>query len=623
MSYSGFGNMNAVTVKKNILSIDTFKGVDITSSSSNVNPSRSPEAPNMIRDVPGKVRKRMGYHLLKKYDDCINGVYFLGDKKIVHSGTKLYEGNNEIYSEMNNSRSMAWRMGEKLYIVDGKKYLVYDGTEVKSVSEKAYIPTVVINCSPDGTGTVNEPYNLMGRGFTQRYYADGTSAVYQLAAKDLDSDKVSVEILQSDGTWLKKEEGNGFSVNRTTGKVTFTSAPAVSPKQYSDNIKITAYKTFEGYAEKINKCTISCLYGVKGTSDRIFLSGNPEFPNQDWFSELNDPTFIGDNYYNVIGQKDSAITGYSIINSYLATHKMDSKDGRNIIVRYGEAGEKMDGVAFATAKFNIVNTIQGEGANAPYTFAYLNEPLFVTPMGVYAITAADITAEKYSQNRSFYINGEITEEDLKNAFAVAWRDFYVLATDKRIYLLDGQQKIYEKNAPYSTFQYECYYWEIPHVNVMWKENDILCLGFKDGRTVKFYTDKESPASYNDEGKAIKAKWDIPDLNGSNFYKNKTFRYVSVRLAAAIATGVKIYAQSRGLWSLVADAKARARYFDFSYIDFGKINFSSDTTPRTVGNKIKVKKVDKARFSLRNEELNEPFGIYNVAFEYTESGNFKG
>ena len=67
MSYSGFGNMNAVTVKKNILSIDTFKGVDITSSSSNVNPSRSPEAPNMIRDVPGKVRKRMGYHLLKKY----------------------------------------------------------------------------------------------------------------------------------------------------------------------------------------------------------------------------------------------------------------------------------------------------------------------------------------------------------------------------------------------------------------------------------------------------------------------------------------------------------------------------------------------------------------------------
>lgn len=67
-----------------------------------------------------------------------------------------------------------------------------------------------------------------------------------------------------------------------------------------------------------------------------------------------------------------------------------------------------------------------------------------------------------------------------------------------------------------------------------------------------------------------------------------------------------------------DSGAKAMYFDFTYINWGKINFSTDSTPRTLGHKIKVKKVDKARFSLRNEALNEPFGLYMVAFEFTET-----
>jgi len=65
------------------------------------------------------------------------------------------------------------------------------------------------------------------------------------------------------------------------------------------------------------------------------------------------------------------------------------------------------------------------------------------------------------------------------------------------------------------------------------------------------------------------------------------------------------------------------YFDFTHINWEKINFSTDNTPRTFGQKIKVKKVDKARFSLRNGALNEPFGLYMVAFEFTENGYYRG
>ena len=40
--------------------IEEFRGVDLNSSPTVVSKYRSPEAPNMMRDIPGKVRKRQG-----------------------------------------------------------------------------------------------------------------------------------------------------------------------------------------------------------------------------------------------------------------------------------------------------------------------------------------------------------------------------------------------------------------------------------------------------------------------------------------------------------------------------------------------------------------------------------
>lgn len=48
-------------VPRSSLVIDEFFGVDYTSEPGNVDVGKSPNAPNMIRDTPGKVRKCMGY----------------------------------------------------------------------------------------------------------------------------------------------------------------------------------------------------------------------------------------------------------------------------------------------------------------------------------------------------------------------------------------------------------------------------------------------------------------------------------------------------------------------------------------------------------------------------------
>lgn len=65
--------------KRDVMEIDNFLGVDLTNTGSNISENRSPNAPNMIRDVPGKVRKRMGYKSVVtwKSNTNINGIHYI------------------------------------------------------------------------------------------------------------------------------------------------------------------------------------------------------------------------------------------------------------------------------------------------------------------------------------------------------------------------------------------------------------------------------------------------------------------------------------------------------------------------------------------------------------------
>ena len=605
---------------RSITTIDEFLGVDFTNSPTNVDERKSPNAPNMIRDVPGKVRKCMGWHTIKQYAARINGMHFMrgDDTGIVHSGTNLYKGDDLLYEEANDGRSQAWQFGDSLYIVDGKTMLVYDGTDIKPVSEVAKVPILTIAKSPTGGGTPFEDLNLLQPSFTELFAGTETDKIYSMTFADLDSvDKV--EKLDSDGVWQTLSEGTDYTADLVAGKITFTTAPGKSPVTGEDNVRITVSRTVDGYADRINKCRFGTLFGVNGAADRIFLSGNPDFVNYDWHCGQNDPTYWPDTAYAVIGTEQSAIVGYSIVNDRLATHKDDRADGRNVVIRQGDLVD-------SEAVFPVVNTLQGQGALATYSFAYLvNEPLFLTKLGVYAITAQDITGEKYSQNRSFFVNGKLLqEENLQDAFAFVYKDLYWLAVNGVAYILDGLQPLQtDKSLPYSTRQYAAFYRTNLPARVMWERNGHFFFGSSDGRICQFYDDPSSQLSYNDDGQAIYCCWETPDFSGKLFYKNKTFRYLAVRLAAAIATSLKIYGRRRGIWIFIKEDDTKARYFNWQYLDWSRFSWSNDETPQVISTKVRIKKVDKARFRLENDALNEPFGINDLALEFVESGNFKG
>lgn len=197
----------------------------------------------------------------------------------------------------------------------GKQFLVYDGEKVEAVTQNAYIPTLTIAKRPSSGGTAYEPLNLLSAGFTELFAGTASDTAYHLSFGGLDAKTVEVKILNSAGEWVNKKEDVDFKVDRANGIVNFTTAPGVSPLTGEDNVKITAYRTVEGYAEKINKCTIGIQYGINGALDRLFLSGNPDFVNYDWYSQQFEPSYFPDTGYSIIGTSRSKLVGYSINHS--------------------------------------------------------------------------------------------------------------------------------------------------------------------------------------------------------------------------------------------------------------------------------------------------------------------
>ena len=88
MAYKAI-NMPAGTAPSlSVVRIEDFLGCDLTNQPTNVDAKRSPDARNMIRDVPGKVRKRMGYKTIYTLDGRINGHHRLNGKPpLIHAGT--------------------------------------------------------------------------------------------------------------------------------------------------------------------------------------------------------------------------------------------------------------------------------------------------------------------------------------------------------------------------------------------------------------------------------------------------------------------------------------------------------------------------------------------------------
>ena len=611
------------TQQKKIYLYDNFKGVDYAHAPANVAPCRSVNGLNMVRSEIGRVCKRTGY----RYDGHIwpapvNGIHYLqlGDENIclVHCGTDFYVDGTVVYSQAGNGPSRAVQMKDRLYILDGTSFLVFDGVAVHLVKENAHIPTTYINRSPEGGGKVWEQPNILTSMRREGFVADGENKVFVLSQPALGPGAVIAQVYSDDGTVTQYTEGGGISVDRQKGTVTFSSVPPLPKITTSDNVYIT-YEKAVSADNPLDKCTVITAFGPGGRPDTLFLSGNPDYPGREWFSASDNPRFFGHSNTDLAGSDNAPVVAYSTKGDKLFVHRRHNQGNMNILVRTCSGGDPNH------YSYPVVNNLQGPVAISSATHINMaGDSLFLTRAGVYAVVSSEATGDHYTQLRSFFINSSLLDgKNLHSATAVAYNDFYVMAVGRDIYLLDTMQKSFVEDKGYSGWQYECYHWQVAdEIRLLFVQDGRLCFVTENGRTARFYTDYTNPQCFNDDGRPISAIWQTGDFTAGQSARNKHIYRLWVVCATALRTGVGIKAQIKGIWQDVFSDMSSARFFQWSAIQWSKFTWSTDKTSKLLKGSVKIRNVDKIAFRLENSNLNEPFGIYELGFEYTTGGRFR-
>lgn len=603
---------------------NTFRGADFSSDPCNVHPTRSPFCTNMVADQGGMPEKRLGWRTVHKLgSERVNGLFSakFGDtvKYLAHVGTKMYTWTDETQpvlakSGLNDGRSQAVPMGGKLWIVTGGEYLCWDGASVADVAESAKAPTTVISRDPAGGGRPYEDINLVGRFRVNSFLSDSSSTVYVLDSTIDAEGEISVTVNGEDLT-------SGWTADRAAGTITFETAPPAPLAGTEDNVQIRFPHTVEGYADRINKCTIITTFGV-GATNRVVLSGNPDYPNLDWTSGVYDAAYIPDLSYAAVGLEGVAIRGYCRMGAYLGIVKEQHPQDSSVFLRSAELNDEGEAV------FPIRAALAGVGAVNTSGFArLLEEPLFLSGTGIYALTTSLYTSERLAQNRSYFLNGALTREpDLSEAAAVQWQGMYLLSIGNgHVYILDARQSKSYRYASQSDFSYEGAFWDdIPArcwmVNNRGTEED-LWFGTPDGRVCRFNNDIEGVKRFMDDDRPVRAVWatKLDDDGDATVEKTMIKRGAAVTIKPHAHTSAKVYViKDEQAERLIAEGSMAI--FSWEDLDFDDFTFETYDGPKDIMLHTKVKKYKRLQLVVVNEAERQGFGVYAITKHYV-CGNF--
>lgn len=494
-----------------------FRGADFRGE--DINLVRSPDCLNMWKNYTeiDSIRTRPAMSRLHNIGAKINGLYSYNGQMLVHSGTILYKVDTEatvaLYSGLLDEESNGFVYGDLFYIKDSAKYLVYDGTTVKEVV--GYIPTTTIGRRPSGGGTKHEDVNMLSSVRINTFLADGTSTNYYLDTKNIDTDYTPVVKVNGISTTASGSEYTVTAVNYDDGYIVFSKAPPAPLTDGQDNVTVQFKKT-HGYAERILGCKL-----IQTFDNRVFFSGNPNYPATVWHTSLNDVTYVSDlDYYNE-GTDKANITGMVAGNNSLWVFREPSDENTNVFYHTPALDDEY-GKIYPSSHSSVSLGCTGKAIN------FNDDIVFFSPRGMEGING-DITTEQFVAHRSTMVDRKlIAEADYSKMLLEEWEGYLMVFIGNKVYLADSRAIFTNENH----IEYEWFYWELEkNITCTRVQNGILYLGTDDGG-VYTLTDNESD---------VECYWVTPKDKFGTPHKLKT---TNKRGCVVEATGdISVYAKT--------------------------------------------------------------------------------
>jgi hypothetical protein len=493
-----------------------------------------------------------------------------------------------------------WVTGKRYIFLDGK---IKAGTRVRLT----YIPTEevildVIAPSGDGAETYEVPQGFFG-------HASGVTTTNPAKVT------VSRGWTTDEGTRVAKSlglsEGGIIGGYLRPTKV----EDYIAPAEDRDNFKVEYYAEAGETDGAIAGCRVMDVF-----ENRIFYSGNPDFPNTDWHSELNEPTYVTDLSYTEVGLDATPIIGYLRTGSEQAILKADGDDATIYMRSRTDDAE-------GNVIFPIRQGTSGIGAVGRHAVCtLLDDPMYLTANGVYAIAQQDISSERALNIRSTRINKKLLENyNLEDAFMTTWKGNLLLFINGECYVADAAQKTYAGNKT-GTFEYEWYYWTNIPARVAFEYGGILYFGTEGGRICRFNDDMKNSrgayesTAYSDDGEAVVATWATNMSDDGDFMRLKTMKKKGsgVMLKTYNRSGVKVSIKTdKDFEKMIRERSAGV--FNFEDMDFSDFTFNT-AEYMVVPFNAKFKKYKAIQVVVRNDKVNQAFGVLGIIRRYV-IGNF--
>ena len=577
---------------------NNFRGVDFTNGI--VSYFRSPDSKNMYKNYKDDdcIQTRPGMTLLGELDGAIFGLFFLNKNNqihaLIHKGTKLFKWtnypsypiqlSNELFTGMNPSYSNSFVYDKTLFIKDGINYLEYDGTTVSKVV--GTIPYTSYYKNPDGSTTidsdtdidlVNQPVNILQPKRKNLFIADGKSAAYQLDTTNLDS--VNIFLMTATKTYNNVSttltENIDFTVNRTAGIVTFNSIP-----EKEAVVEITLSKTTEGYANRILNCTLIAEF-----DNRLFFSGNPDFPNTVFHSELNDPRYIRDTAYYECGATTAMVKAIIPGNNVLWVLK-DIEQNASSVYYLTPTLDSSYNKIYPSVNGSISLGCVSTGIN------FNDDIVFFSNKGLEGISNSSLYSEQILQHRSSLVDNKLLSETGYNGVKLAEFEGYLMClVNSHIYLADSR-KMSQNEA--NNIEYEWFYWELPFsINFIREYRDTLYLGNSDGKLYTLSGTKDETLDINSYWATKREDFGYPGYSKTTNKRGNVASFKSMNNA-----DIKIDTIVDGITKekkILSDAKGYAPY------------------------RIKDKKFKEIQLKFSS---NKPFGLFSCTLEGFIAGYIK-